>query len=77
MSLIDVNATSCRQSSFVDAVALPDQQVLDVVDLVPSYWLYVAREHRLATGKQRRQPELRHVSRQTSVSFSIRRTTEY
>jgi len=74
MSLFDVNATNCRQMSLVDAVSLPDQRVLNVVDLVASYRLHVTRERSLATGKQRRQPELSHVSRHTSVSFSMRRT---
>jgi len=70
MSLVEVDMTNCSESSLVDARSLPVDRVRDVVNLVPSHRLHVARELRLATGKQRSQPELRHVSRHASVRFN-------
>lgn len=62
-----IDATGGRQSSLVDAVALPDQRVVNVVDLVANHRSHVARKRRLATGKQRRQSQLGDVPRHASV----------
>ena len=70
MSAFDVNATDRRQSSVVDAVSLPDERVLDVVDLVATDRLNVTGERRLATRVERHQPELCYVSRHASASFN-------